>query len=248
MNRRAATVAVTAVVSFSTVAATLTFVRPAPQVRLVEVKVTGGGKTTTATPNMLGTADPKYVGSVTTFSDDRFAFSANLNSHGLLLVIENKGAESAKVLWEDGAFIDEQNASHPLRHESRAASEERGKRIFEEMKRRLARGESSLLKEEVLPPPSSPTSVIISGTQLDEWVQAADLVGESKKFLFPTSDSASPIAGESAADVRARVEEKVAAAKGNKYRYLIPIRVGDERREYLFTFVYEGAEISVETR
>ena len=234
-------------VSFSTVATALTFVRPAPQVRLVEVKVTGGGKTKTATPNMLGTADPKYVGSVTTFSDDRFAFTANLNSHGLLLVIENKGAESGKVLWEDGAFIDEQNASHPLRHESRAASEERGKRIFEEMKRRLARGESSLLKEEELPP-SSPTSVIIGGTQVDEWVHAADLVGKSKKLLFPTTDSASPIAGESAADVRARVEEKVAAAQGNKYRYLIPIRVGDERREYLFTFVYEGAEISVETR
>ncbi|HYR27254.1 MAG TPA: hypothetical protein VEU30_02240, partial [Thermoanaerobaculia bacterium] len=244
---RAATVAVTAAVLFANVAMALTFVRPAPQVRLVEVKATAGGKTTTATPNMLGTADPKYLGSVTTFSDDRFAFTANVSAHGLLLLIENKGAESAKVLWEDGAFIDEQNASHPLRHESRAASEERGKRILEDMKRRMARGESSLLKEEELPP-SSPTSVIIAGTQVDEWVHAADLVGKSKKFLFPTSDSASPIAGESAADVRARVEEKVAAAKGNKYRYLIPIRVGDERREYLFTFVYEGAEISVETR
>lgn len=247
MNSRAASVAVVGAVLFAWSASALTFVRPAPQVRLVEVKVTAGGKTSTATPDMLGTADPKYHGSVTTFSDDRLAFTANLNSHGLLLVVENKGGESAKVLWEDGAFIDEQNASHPLRHESRAASEERGKRIFEEMKRRLARGESSLLKEEELPP-SSPTSVIVAGTQLDEWVQAADLVGESKKFLFPTSDSASPIAGESAADVRARVEEKVAAAKGNKYRYLIPIRIGDERREYLFTFVYEGAEISVETR
>ena len=56
MNLRAASVAVTAVVLFGNVAIALTFVRPAPQVRLVEVKATGGSKTTTSTPNMLGTA------------------------------------------------------------------------------------------------------------------------------------------------------------------------------------------------
>lgn len=225
----------------------ITFVRPSPRVRLVEVTVSVGSKTTKATPNAIGTADPKYLGSVTTFSDEHFDFSANLTSHGLLLVMKNKTGQTAKVLWEEGAFVDEKNAAHPLRHESEAAAEERGKRAYEALMRSIKRGDNSPTPKQPVAE-SSPTSVLISGTELSEWVQPADLVGDTKRFLFPTTDSASDVADESIADVRAAVEEKVTQARGNQYRYLIPITVGGDRRDYLFTFVYEGADITVESR
>jgi hypothetical protein len=225
----------------------ITFVKPIPEVRLAEVAVSVGSKTTKATPNASGTADPKYLGSVTTFSDEHFDFSANLTSHGLLLVLKNKSGQTAKVMWEEGAFVDEKNATHPLRHESEAAAEERGKRAYEALMRSIQRGDNSRTPKQSIGE-SSPTSVLISGTELSEWVEPADLVGDTKRFLFPTSDSASDVAGESVAQVRVAVEEKVGQATGNQYRYLIPISVGGERRDYLFTFIYEGADITVESR
>lgn len=229
-----------------TVASAITHVKPKPNVRLAEVSVSVGGKTAKSTPNTLGVPDPQYLGSVNAFSDEHFEFAANLNPHGLLLVVKNKSGQTAKVVWEEGAFIDEKNATHPLRHESQAASEERDKRAYEALMRSIERGDGAALpkREEA---ESSSTSVIISGTQLSEWVKPADLVGDAKRLLFPRSDSVFDGGDKSVAEVRAAVEEQVAAARGNQYRYLIPISLGGERREYLFTFVYEGAEIGVET-
>lgn len=192
-----------------------------------------------ATPNATGSYDPKYLGSVLAFADEQLDFTTELTSHGLLLVVKNKSAQTAKVIWDDGAFIDAKDASHSLRHESQAAAEERGQRVAAAALKSIERGDNSPSVREPVPE-SSTTSIIVSGTQLAEWLRPSD----TKRPLIPTS--AFVIDDESVETERAKVEQKIEDAKGSRFRFLVPISVGGERREYLFTFVYDGAEIVVE--
>jgi len=158
---------------------------------------------------------------------------------GINLSMENKTDRSIKILWNEAAYLDENNFSHRVIHY--------GVRYIERDQ------------------PQAP-SIIIPGSKLEDIVYPADYVewkkvlGETKEWtgkpLLPSGASTLwspklpsppfPVNREEAIKELEKRNDEAKELKGKKIGILLPLQAGGVINEYIFTF--EITDIRIERK